>query len=217
MGTVLAAVALSLLALLGLIAAVLFVPVDYVVSAGTGRGFRMRVRWLFGLVRVTAPRRRERPAREPQPKARARRRAARRAGRGGKARGGRHGRSWRTGRAARRILAVEGLGGRVVRLLRDLLRALGLRRARVGLRVGTGDPAETGWVCAVAGPLLVLLPRTRAVRVDFQPEFDEAALDLVADGAGSLVPARIVGALGRFALSRQGLRVIQAVVWDRRR
>lgn len=215
MGFVLLAIALALAALAASLVGLAFVPADYVFSAGTARGVRVRVRWLFGLVRVGDAGRRRGPARPPEPGDGAAARAARRSP--SRARRRRAPRRFRPARLAAGLLAIEGLLPRVGGLVRDVVRSLGLRRGRIEVRAGLGDPADTGEMCGVVAPLLAWLPRRGSLRVDFRPDFEAPAFEASAEGGGRFVPARLVGALGRFALSGPGLRALKVLVWDARR
>jgi len=85
------------------------------------------------------------------------------------------------------------------------------------VRAGTGDPADTGELCGLVQPLLLLVPRGPAVCVEFEPEFMQEVFEAEVEGRGRLVPARIVGAAGRFVFSRAGMKAIKVLTWDRRR
>ena len=196
MAMLLATVAWSALAIVATLAGLLLVPVDYAVSAGTRAGVRLRVRWLFGLVRVAY----DSSARAVRVEEPARRR-------GDPAGGAR----------IARLLAIDGLVARFARLLAELVRSLGWRRGRVAVRLGLDDPADTGELCALAEPVLVLLPERPGLRIEFQPDFSGASLDAEAEGSGRFVPVRAVAAFGRFAVSRPGRRALGVMLWNRGR
>ncbi|HET6921646.1 MAG TPA: hypothetical protein VFI16_00735, partial [Anaeromyxobacteraceae bacterium] len=122
-------VALVVAGLLGLVLLLLAVPVDLEFRLAGIEPFAGEVggRWLFGLVRFRIPVPPAGPRPEAGPKA-ARARARPKAG----------------GRR-RRVLAALGQGAfrrRVHRLVRDLVRAVHLRRLRLLMRLGLGDPAD---------------------------------------------------------------------------
>jgi len=217
-GTALLAIVLVLLVLTATLVAALFVPAEFIVSASTGAGLRWRVRWLFGLVRVARPRRCTKPA-PARAEAREALRAKRekREERAAKKRRHRRRRPLRMVRTARQLLSIEGLFTRATRMVRDLLGAVVWRRGHVAVRAGAGDPADTGELCGVVFPLLMWLPRSPGLRVEFEPDFGELMFAAEGEAAGRLVPARIVSALGRFAVSRPGRRALKVMVWDRRR
>jgi hypothetical protein len=200
MGAVPPMIGLIILALGAVLLGLLLVPMDFTISATTWGGVRVRFRWLFGLVRSGGDSRaQEEPnAVEALPPHRQRG-------------------PLRAARIARRLLAIEGLVSRFARLLLDLIRALRWRRGRVAVRAGLGDPAETGELCGLVGSILVLLPSRSELLVEFEPNFAEAVFDAEAEAAVRLVPAQVLGALGRFAVTRPGWSAIKVMVWDRRR
>ncbi len=177
--------------LLGLVA-LLAVPVDVVfrlqgVEALAGR---LTIRWLFGLVRVRVP---VPGARKPSAEPKAAGKRPRRRTRGGRA----------------RILAVlrqAPFRRRVHRLVADLLRAAHLGRLRLRVRLGLGDPADTGRLWAVVGPLGAWAEALPGADVRIEPEFVDPVLDLDARGRLRVVPLRIVALAVSFALSPASIR-----------
>jgi len=207
MGVVLGTLAVVVSSLLVLVVLATLVPLDFVVRAGSASRLRLRGRWLFGLVRFTLP---GRDGREGRASSRADASGTR--GQVDAARAERPRR--RRAGVARRLLAIEGLVPRALVLVRDVVRALGCRRGWLFVRLGLGDPALTGEFCGFVVPWLVLV-RSRPVDLHFEPVFDAAVLDAEAGASGRLVPARVIGAFGRFAISRPGLRAIGVLAWRR--
>jgi hypothetical protein len=177
--------------LVGLVLLLLAVPVEVEfrlegVEPFTGQ---VELRWLFGLVRFRVPASRGGPgteAREEAAPARARPR----------------------GRGRRRnVLAALGQAefrGRVYRLARDVVRAAHLHRLRLFMRIGLGDPADTGRLWALLGPLSALPLRNAELRLE--PEFVDPVLELQADGRLLLVPLRFLALAVAFALSPPTIR-----------
>ena len=122
----------------GLLALLLVVPVQVHLHLERERTLRARLRlvWLFGLVRLQ-PRLGRSEARRKEPPAGRRR-----------------------GRVARRLaggLVRTDLLARTLAFLRSLLRALRPRDVHVRARIGLDDPADTGMLWGLVGPLGVLL------------------------------------------------------------
>jgi DUF2953 family protein len=188
-----------LLLLLAAVGGLLFIPLELAVSAGTAAGVRLRLRWLFGAVRLslTPLRRRDRTA-EKRPRRRSRRAGALR--------------GWRT---ARRLIAIDGLAGRVATLAREASRAFRWRWQSAFVRAGLGDPADTGELCGFVGAVLGAFPA--ADRFRFEPDFDGMRFEAYAEGSGRIIPARAALAVARFAVSRPGRRAIGAMLWSRGR
>ena len=196
-----------------LVLVALWAPVDVRVSAAVpGRaGVRVHARWLFGLVDVDrevppagARRAPVRPAeREPERRARAKKR-------------GRFERPRRGARIADGLRRVDGLGGAVGRLIGRLFSAVQWRGFFGRLRLGFVDPADTGEACGLIYPVLVFVPRGRAVDIRFDPEWDGAAFELEVRGDVRVVPMDVLAALLRFLFSPPGLRGIKVIAWDSR-
>ena len=180
--------------LLGLVLLLLAVPVDVEFRLAGIEPFsgQLGVRWLFGLVRFRVPVPR---ARKPTPRPEAKAKAARARARP-KARG-RH----RNVLAALRQAAFRR---RVYRLTGDLVRAIHLHRLRLFMRVGLGDPADTGRLWAVLGPLSAVALRNAELRIE--PEFVEPVLEFKADGRLLLVPLRFLILAIALALSPPTIR-----------
>ena len=171
-----------LLALLAGLLALLAIPVDLEFSLQR-RGGRQTgggtLRWLFGAVRVPLhPRAKRRP---PKHKGRER-------GRSG----------------ARRVLSLlqtEGFGGRLLKLAQDLLRCIRVRNLSLDVRLGLDDPADTGRLWAVAGPLAAMLPLPPATRLTVVPDFATEVFEAEGQGRIRIVPIRCLAAILVFVLS----------------
>jgi len=187
-----AAVALTLALLLALVIALLAVPLTVAFSIRRiedTQGY-IRFRWLFGLVRfqLRIPRAadaRPRPAPAPRKKARPPRRKRRKGG-------------------AASVVSAMGqvaVRRRVYRFLGDLLRATHARDLFCRLRIGLGDPADTGCLWAVVGPVAGLAQNIQAATVRIEPEFMDLVFEMEGRGRFRLVPIQFVAIAGAFALS----------------
>jgi hypothetical protein len=108
-------------------------------------------------------------------------------------------------------LRIEGFGWRLLRLARDLLRRVYVRDLSLRVRVGLDDPADTGRLWGVVGPLAAALPRPAAARVAVAPEFAREALEIDGRGSVRIVPLRLLLVLLVFALSPVTLRALHAM------
>jgi hypothetical protein len=95
---------------------------------------------------------------------------------------------------------------RMLRLARDLLAAAHLRQLRLQMRLGLGDPADTGRLWAVMGLVSAWARTLRDAQVQIEPEFGDALLEFQAEGQARLVPLRLLILLLVFALSPASLR-----------
>jgi hypothetical protein len=188
-------VVLLVAGLLGLVLLLLAVPADLEfrlegIEPFTGE---VGVRWLFGLVRFRIPVPR---AGKATPRPEAKRKAARVRAR--PRAGGRH-------LDVLAALRQAAFRRRVYRLARDLVRAVHPHRLRLRMRLGLGDPADTGRLWAVVGPLNAVA-QLRNAELRIEPEFGDPVLEFRADGRVLLVPLRFLFLAVAFALSPPTIR-----------
>jgi hypothetical protein len=187
---------------LGILLLAVPVSVDFRVQGIEPFSGHVGVRWMFGLVRLrlpfpgagSSPRRREEVPKAP------------RDGDGSAPRG-----------RGRNVLAALRQGAfrrRVQRLVGDLVRAVHVHRVRLLMRLGLGDPADTGRLWALVGPVNAVA-RWRDVDIRIEPDFLEPVLEFEADGRVDVVPLRFVVLVVGFALSPPTLRAWRTVREDR--
>lgn len=172
------------LALLGLLA----VPIELVFRVAGVAPLRAQitVRWFFRLVRARI---RLPGARRARPRRKASRRVER-----------------RTRFPFAALVRERAFRRRVYRVAGDLVRAIGVERLRVRIRLGLDDPADTGHLWALVGPLGTMVQNLRAAQVLLEPEFSGAAFAFRAHGRVCIVPLRIVAIVVAFALSPASMR-----------
>ncbi len=98
---------------------------------------------------------------------------------------------------------------RLLRLLGDLWRAIDKRGLRLYLRIGLDDPADTGQLWALLGPLSGLLYAQHEAELCIEPEFLQACLEFDAEGELRLIPLQLIAILVTAWFSpslRHGLR-----------
>lgn len=169
-------------ALLSLIA-LLLIPVNLSFNAGWHRQFtgEVLVRWLFGLVRLqlrTDSKGSDNKSRKT--KAQSKRKKHQRA---------------KSTHLTRRIVRAARLPvfrQRTALFVHDFWRALHPKNTSLRLRVGLGDPAETGQLWAVVGPAVAMLSTIRQVSVDVQPEFFESTFEADTHGSTSFIPLQLI-------------------------
>ena len=182
-------VALTLGLLLVLLVALLAIPLTVMFSISRIEQTRgeVRFRWLFGLVRFqlsipqdTGAAARPAPTPEKKPKS---------PGKKSNASG---------------LLSLAGqqpFRRRVYRFIRDLLRATHARNLFLRLRIGLGDPADTGRLWAVVGPIAGMAQNLRNAVVCIEPEFVDPAFEVESHGQFRLVPIQFVALTVAFMLS----------------
>jgi hypothetical protein len=110
-------------------------------------------------------------------------------------------------------LRLQRFRRRIFRLVRDVWRAVHPRDLSLRLRLGLDDPAATGQLWALLGPVAGWLATFRAASITIEPEFAETALELETRGSLRVVPLRALGIALALALSPavwQGVRVMRA-------
>ncbi len=172
----LSATLIALLVLLFLLA----VPVTLTYRLGWQRQLRgeARLHWLFGLVRVQlAPPAGRRPVTEAQPGDDSTEAKPKRA---------------RKKYNPLRALRQKPFRRRILRFARDLWRALRKRDLYLRIRVGLGDPADTGQLWALCGPMSGLLATVEHASVEIEPEFVDAVFELDSGGKLSVIPLQLL-------------------------
>jgi hypothetical protein len=175
------------LLLLGLLALLLLVPFHLELLVETAEDLRVEARPRWGVFPVTAWHSGATSTRIPE----------RRRARAGKVRV--HNRKPTSWRKVRALLTSEEFLASLGRWLRRLVRQLGPTDVRMHLRLGTGDPGETGMLWAALAPLFALLGQATPVELELEPDFLDRAFALEARGRLRIVPlVLLVTALGYF-------------------
>lgn len=188
--------ALVVIAAFGALLALLAVPVDVAFRAEGIEPLRgqVAIRWLFGAARLNVPipgRGKTDETTQAQPRSgKARAKAARRRGRGNVV----------------AVLRQAAFRRRVYRLLRSLIAAAHVHELRLRLRLGLGDPADTGQLWALLGPLAAIARNLRNADVRIEPEFIDAVCEFRAEGRARLVPLQYLALAIGFVLSPVSIR-----------
>ena len=183
-----------LLALLASLLILLAIPVELAFSVqrleGRQKGMGT-LDWLFGLVRLRlgGPKVRVKAkSRHPKTKRPHRRRDG--------------------ARQVMAILRIEGFGWRLLGLARDVLGRIHIQELSLKIRLGLDDPADTGRLWAVVGPLAALLTLPSVARVVIQPEFTTEALEVDGKGRIRIIPIQLLCVVIVFLLSPMTLRAL---------
>jgi len=185
-------IALTLGLLLALLIALLAVPLTVAFSIHRIKqteGY-VRFRWLFGLVRLQvriprAGRREPRPDATPKKKAKRLRQTKKRG----------------SGRAIVSLLKQPAFRRRVFKFIRDTLRATHTRDLFLRLRIGLGDPADTGRLWVIIGPIAGMAQILRSATVRIEPEFVDAVFEVESHGQFRVVPIQVIALAATFMLS----------------
>ena len=80
---------------------------------------------------------------------------------------------------------------RMLRFVTDLWRTIHKKNVQLLVRLGLGDPADTGQLWAVLGPLSGMLARLRDIRVTIEPDFLDATLEVDSSGTIRMIPLQV--------------------------
>lgn len=81
---------------------------------------------------------------------------------------------------------------RIFRFIRDVWRAVQKDDVSVRLRIGLGDPADTGQLWATMGPVAGVLSNVREASINIEPDFLDTALDLRSGGNIRVIPLQLI-------------------------
>jgi len=86
---------------------------------------------------------------------------------------------------------------RILRFISDVWRAIHKKNVQLLVRMGLGDPADTGQLWAMLGPLSGMFARLRDIRVVIEPDFLDPTFEVDSSGTIRLIPLQLVAlALG---------------------
>ena len=189
---------------LAVLLVLLAVPVDLAFQlerAETVRG-RISIRWLLGLVRFGIPvPGHAQPRTQSRKKSKAKKPRSKRRGKG-------------KGINAIAVLRQAAFRRRAYRLVRDLIRAMHPRQLRLSMRLGLGDPADTGCLWAFVGPLGAAAQNLRNAQVQIEPEFMDATFQFNAHGQLRFIPLQFLLLIVMFALSPSSIRAWRTLAAD---
>ena len=100
-----------------------------------------------------------------------------------------------------RSLSRSGALRRIRRFVADLWRALDKRDVELSARVGLGDPADTGRLWAVLGPMAGLLASCKGVSASLAPDFLERVFAVHGAGSIRVIPLQIIYLFAALLLS----------------
>lgn len=180
-----------------LVIALLAVPVTLTYRVSWQQEFRGDARffWLFGLVRMQLPS----PAREIETRERT---------------GGHPGRSPRDSHAALALAGEPLLRRRITRFIRDTWHAIHKRNVSVNMRIGLGDPADTGQLWAIVGPVAGFLSTAREASIGIEPDFLDSTFEMDSSGNLRFVPLQMIWLAAGLLLSPpiwKGIKQLRAV------
>lgn len=110
-------------------------------------------------------------------------------------------------------IRMKSFRRRILRFLHDLWHIIKKRDVQLRLRIGLGDPADTGQLWAVVGPLSGMLFKFREVAINIEPEFMDATFEMDSSGSIRVIPLQMIFLTIGLLLSPalwQGMRQMRA-------
>ena len=104
------------------------------------------------------------------------------------------------------LLKQSAFRRRVIRFVGSLFRAMHAHQLYLKLRMGLGDPADTGRLWAVVGPLSALSKNLQNAEVRIEPEFADPVFEFKTHGRFLLIPLQFIVLAVAFALSPSSIR-----------
>lgn len=170
----------GVLAFLLLIIALLAIPLTLVYQFTWRERWQGKVelQWLFGLLHVRIP---VSPAKTPPAEEKARPKQVRHTKTKSKSKPN-----------PLAALRQRSFRQRIIKFMRDLWQAIHKRDVSLHVQIGLDDPADTGRLWAVVGPVSALLANNQEVQVDIQPNFADATLEFNSSGNIRIIPVQIL-------------------------
>ena len=166
-----------------LLIALLAIPISFTfhVSWRNALQGRLTLRWLFGLVRIRLPSIQSKPA-VPDVEALAKPSAGK-------------------DTQPLSLLWQSDFRRRMIRFVRDCWHAVQKEEVSLHVRIGLGDPADTGQLWAVVGPAAGVLATVKSASIDIEPDFFDTTLEVDGRGNIRLIPLQVIYLVAALALS----------------
>ena len=100
--------------------------------------------------------------------------------------------SFRKGTNVLAAIQLKPFRQRIVRFIGDLWRAIHKKNVSLRVRVGLGDPADTGQLWAIVGPIAGLLATVQGAAIAIVPEFSDSTFELNTAGSIRVIPLQLI-------------------------
>lgn len=94
----------------------------------------------------------------------------------------------------------------IIKFIKRILKATHAKNLYLRCRIGLGDPADTGRLWAVMGPLSAFLKNLQILRIELEPEFTNDGIEIESHGHFHLIPLQFIALTIAFILSPTTLR-----------
>jgi hypothetical protein len=80
------------------------------------------------------------------------------------------------------------------------------------MKLGLGDPADTGILFGVITPLFIFTGSSQTIKINIQPDFERENLEGHAGGALRVYPVRFIKPVILFVFSMTTLKALKAMI-----
>ena len=161
-----------------LLIALLAIPVTLTFKMTWQQNFQSDVRllWLFGLVRARIPITPTSSPKENKP-----------------AKKGNHPKRFSSKKQnAFSVVKQKAFRQRMSRFIRDLWHSIQKKDVNLRLRIGLGDPADTGQLWAFVGPVTGMLSNVPETSINIEPDFYDSTFEMDSSGNIRLIPLQLI-------------------------
>ena len=161
--------------------------------------FRIRLTWLFGLLKKDIRKKKKPPKEKPAKK---KKKKPKRGGAGRKL------------LAVYRVLRTKGMLNHTWRLIKAVLRSFKIKELRVNFRVGLDNPADTAFMVGIFNFIPLFWKPSFPHELNVRPDYDGDVT--LAEGYAlvriRVLPVRIIAVVLRFLFSWRTIKVIRIMV-----
>jgi Protein of unknown function (DUF2953) len=90
------------------------------------------------------------------------------------------------------VLRQRAFRRRILRFIRELWHALRKQDVRIRVRLGLGDPADTGQLWAIVGPVAGMLSNFKEASIKIEPTFVDTTFELDSSGTLRVIPLQVL-------------------------
>ena len=80
----------------------------------------------------------------------------------------------------------------MIRFIHELWHAIQKRDVSLRIRIGLDDPADTGQLWAILGPVAGMLANVRQASIEIEPEFSVSTFELDSSGTIRIIPLQLL-------------------------
>ena len=107
------------------------------------------------------------------------------------------------------LLKQSSFRQHMMKFIKRVLRASNAENLYLKLRIGLGDPADTGLLWAILGPVSGMMKNLQSMQIDIEPDFIDEVMEVNSHGQFHLIPLQLIALVIGFILSPTTLRALR--------